>query len=175
MIMLLRSKDEQGSALAGVILALVIVSLLLAGMATLFQSNLTQTTVQRDSMETYYLAVAGSELCFAALTKEGVDHSVIDGIYDTMLYDMFNTDDHPIGDTLDDLTLVDTVYFSEDGQASNEGEANVGKVDLLVEARDINDERWVTITSTATLSGENLSRTVTLQFAYDNPYYEKNF
>lgn len=144
--------NERGAALIFVILALVIVSILAMAIASLVRSNLSQTVSQEDNLKAYYLAMSGQELAYAALLQ--VDTSVgVDPNKNTLVKSYFIT-----GDPAETITpLSDTLTL--------EG----GSVDVTVRALDKDTERWVEITSTATLEGSSVTKKVTLQFLATNP------
>ena len=141
--------NQSGVALIFVILALVIVSIIGAGIANLVHANLMQAKAQEDDMKAYYLSLSGSDLCFAALLQEGTN-----GEDDTLLYQQFGEDAHPILPTTE---LTDTLHL--DG----------GDVEVSVTALDKSGERWVQIISKATLSSSSVTKTTTLQFLASNP------
>ncbi len=151
--MLFRIRDEQGAALAFVLLVLVLTTIFLVGISGIFHANLTQTVAQEDSVEAYYLAQSGVELAFAALIQEGAG-----GVNDTLLYDSFSEATHPtIGAT---TSLTDTLTFPN------------GTVAIEVSAFEADGERWIKIESKGTLNGSGIDRIVTLKFNVSNPYLQ---
>lgn len=148
------AKDQSGAALIFVLLALVIVSIFSIAIVNLVHENLSQATAQEDAVKAYYLALSGSDLCYAALMQEGTG-----GENDTLLYQQFSTAAHADVDATPILT--DTM-----GEADQiEG----GTIALTVKAFEREGERWVEINSTATLHDSSVSKTTTLQFLVSNP------
>ena len=150
--MLFRIRDEQGAALAFVLLVLVLTTIFLVGISSIFHANLTQTVAQEDSVEAYYLAQSGVELAFAALIQEGAG-----GVNDTLLYDSFSIDTHP---TIGDTTQMTYTFPSTDFPN--------GSVTIVVKAILEGGERWVQIESTGTLDSSGIDRIVTLKFSVSN-------
>lgn len=143
-------RSQKGAALIFVILALVIVSIFGAAVASMVRINLSQAVNQDADAQAYYLAQSGIDLCYAALLQEGVG-----GEHDTLLYTQFSQAAKPsLGDT---PTLNDTLAL--DG----------GSVAIEVSALTKGGERWVKIRSTASLTDSAVTKTVTLQFQADNP------
>lgn len=63
-------KSSDGSALTFVILAMVILIIMSAIIATIAQTNLTQASTQEQGLQAYYAARSGAELAFSALWVE---------------------------------------------------------------------------------------------------------
>ena len=155
--------NQSGAALIFVLLALVIVSIIGAGIASLVHENLMQAKAQEDEMKAYYLSISGSDLCFAALLQENYDAY---GVKYTLLSKEFTTEAHSNPASTPQLT--DTL-----GEADGlEG----GSVQITVSAFDKSDgERWVQIVSTATLDSSSVTKKTTLQFQASNPLVQYKF
>lgn len=151
--MWLRSKSEDGAALVMVVIMLAVVSLIIVGVATLMMSNLTQSTAQVKSLEAYYMAKSGADLCFAALVQD-----------DDALLNSILSDSSFIGPYTD---FTEILFDSDlDDGADNLG----GTVEVRILLKDEGGTRWVKIESTATPTDETLSRTVEILFDSSNPY-----
>jgi len=83
-------KKRKGSALAFVIVMLMVVSLLSMSMAQVFSSNLKQTKFLQNSLEAYYLAYSGALIGYEALLANS--NEKLDDLVD--------------GDTIDPSTLT---------------------------------------------------------------------
>ena len=61
------NRKRQGSAMAFVIIMMMVISLLSFSMASTFNSNLKQAKFQQNSQEAYYLAYSGALIAYEAL------------------------------------------------------------------------------------------------------------
>jgi len=141
--------DKSGAALIFVIVALVVFVIFLAAVSTLFQTNLFQAKAQEDNLKAYYLSLAGSDLCFAALLQEGPL-----GEDDTLLHKLYSVEEHA---ALPTTVLTDTLAMTG------------GAVSITVHAITKNGDRWVEIQSGADLDDSNINKTTVLQFQVSNP------
>ena len=65
------NNKRRGSALAFVIVMMMVIGLLSFSMASVFNSNLKQAKYQQDSQEAYYLAYSGALIAYEALLANG--------------------------------------------------------------------------------------------------------
>lgn len=149
-----KCKNKSGAALVIVLVTLVVVSIFCAIVANITQANLLQAKAQEKSLKAYYLALSGSDLCFASLLQKGPG-----GDNDTLLYKEYSTTEKP--DILNTRQLSD--HLTLDG----------GTVNIDVKAIVVNGERWVEIKSVATLDASTVTKTTTLQFQVSNPMVQK--
>lgn len=153
-ILIKKLRNNSGAALIFVIVALVVFVIFLAAVSTLFQTNLFQARAQEDNLKAYYISLAGSDLCFAALLQEGPG-----GENDTLLYKEFSIVTKPVISSTPVLT--DTLTLTG------------GAVTVTVQAITVNGQRWVEIKSGATLDSSNAVKTTSLQFQVSNPLVQK--
>ncbi len=142
--------NKNGSALLNVIITLVVISVYLMIIASIFNSNLREAKVQEDYLKAYSLAVAGYDLTYAALIQEGTG-----GKNDTLLYQNFSVASKPNISTTP--TFTDTMTMSG------------GVVNITVKAFDKDGERWVEIESVASLTESSVKKTAIYQFVVANP------
>lgn len=148
-----RLQNNSGAALVYVLITLVVVTIYIAMIGNLFQSNLKQVKAQEQSIKAYYLALSGTDLCMSSLLQHGTPQEVDD----TLLYQNFRPSVITPETLTDDLTL--------------EG----GIVNLTVNAVVINEDRWIEIQSIATLDQTGATKKITIQFDYENPLIQKKF
>lgn len=135
-----------GAALVYVIIAFMVMTIFSVAVISIVFSNLNQVQAQERDLQAYYLSLSGTDLCMAALLQQGVN-----GANDTLLYKAFDPTTKP-----NPVTITDSLTL--DG----------GVVDLTVKAISKNGQRWIEITSVATLSESTQTETTTLQFQYSN-------
>ena len=120
-----RLKNRHGSALAFIVIVLLVVSIMTTSIFYLFNSNLKQAKYQQDSLEAYYLAYSGVEMAYAALLADS-------------------------NEKLKELTRTTSPVLSH---VTNNVSIGGGKVDLIaVKSTDTGFDGWIKITSTATLT-----------------------
>ncbi|MDD3932073.1 MAG: hypothetical protein PHT04_07865 [Eubacteriales bacterium] len=146
MVTVWKKPNKKGVAIVYVIIVLVVVMLFSSLVVNHVYRNLQQAKYQERILQAYYLSLSGTDLCLAALMKEGIG-----GESDTLLYSHFN----PSIST--PSPLVDTLYL--DG----------GIVQLSISAATRNGERWIIIESTAVLDNTGETKTTYLDFLYSNP------
>lgn len=133
---------EQGGLLAFVVVMLMVVSIIVASVLFMFNSNLKQAKLQEDNMEAYYLAYSGVEMAYAALLADS-------------------------NEKLKELTRLTSPVASH---VTNNVAIGGGEVDLIaVKSTDVGFENWIKITSTATLSRNGQTYTRILYFDPADP------
>lgn len=134
--------QEQGGLLAFVVIMLMVVSIIVASVLFMFNSNLKQAKLQEDNMEAYYLAYSGVEMAYAALLADS-------------------------NEKLKELTRLTSPVASH---VTNNVAIGGGEVDLIaVKSTDVGFENWIKITSTATLSRNGQTYTRILYFDPADP------
>lgn len=149
-------KDCRGTALINVMVTLVVVSVFLGIIASIFAANLRETNFQKQRVKAYYLALSGSDLCYAALVKQGVEGG---DNTDTMLYERFSKENVP------NIASTPTLTVTMDEADGLVG----GTATVTISAFDKNGLRWVKIKSTARLTESTVSNTTTLDIQVTNP------
>lgn len=134
--------QENGGLLAFVVVMLMVVSIIVASVLFMFNSNLKQAKLQEDNMEAYYLAYSGVEMAYAALLADS-------------------------NEKLKELTRLTSPVASH---VTNNVAIGGGEVDLIaVKSTDVGFENWIKITSTATLSRNGQTYTRILYFDPADP------
>lgn len=134
--------NKKGMALLLVLLIMVVLSILSVAVLTMFTTNMNNEKMQEDSIRAHYIAMSGIDVTFSALLQD--DQSLLDDYFNKAL-------------NVTITSLSDTIEF-DDGEAH-----------IVVSSHVENDERWVMITSTATLEGSNIDNTVTMKFRVEYP------
>lgn len=116
----------------------------------LFQSNLRQAKNQEKNVQAYYLSLSGVDIATAALLQPGAR-----GDNDTLLYKRFSTANMPTLNT--SYSLSDSLELTD------------GSVEIEIKAFQKDGERWIKIKSIGTLTGSDISKTVTMSFPLSNP------
>lgn len=135
------NNKRQGSALAFVLIILLVVSILGSSILYIFNNNLKQAKYQQDSLEAYYLAYSGIEMAYASLLSKKPDGKL----------------------KLTDVTASNEL--KQNGIVFGNGKINI----LAKKSERENFQNWIEIKSTGVLSRNNLSYTRTLYFNPDNP------
>lgn len=141
LIKIYKFKNRQGSALAFILIVLLVISILTTSILYIFNSNLKQAKHQQDSLEAYYLAYSGAEMAYTALLTK-----------------------MPNGK----LKLTDLTESNELTESNIE--YGNGKIDVSAKiSKDENFDGWIVIKSIGTLNKNNQSYTRSLFFDPANP------
>lgn len=138
--------NKKGVALLLVLLIMVVVSILAVAVLTMFNANMATERMQEDAIRAEYIAMSGVDVTMGALLQDN----------QSLLNNYFNKANNititPLNDTID-----------YDG----------GQVAIVVSSMVENDERWVLITSTATLDGSSVNRVVKMKFRVEYPQIQQ--
>jgi type II secretory pathway component PulK len=145
---------KNGYAYVTVMMVLSILLIFITMIMALFNSNFLQSKSQEKNIQSYYLARSGIDLGVAALMLKGSG-----GDNDTLLYKDFSSVSKP--NVASTPTLNQTLTLGN------------GIVEIKIHALDISGERWVEVQAIGTLSENNVSKKVILQFLVDNPAQQK--
>lgn len=149
------NKNKKGYAYVAVVVTFVIIMIFVTAIASLFSSNLRQTTHQEKSMQAYYIARSGIDLSVAALTKQ-----ITADPDNTLLHNEFSEAAKPNISSI--VPLTDTITFAN------------GKADITISACLIDtNKRGVNIHSVGTLNGTGEKKEVNFKFVVDNPEEQK--
>lgn len=127
------NNKRSGSALAFIVIALLVVAILTSSILYIFNSNLKQAKYQEYAMEAYYLAYSGVEMGLSAITANS------------------------------NALLEEVKNGSKTSLIENDIEFGRGFIDIIViKSSDVNFEDWIKITSTGRLRVNNQSFTRSL-------------
>ncbi len=140
--------NKTGATLTFVIIILAVVSIFSLLVFNLSLSNLAQAKAQERQLQAYYLALSGSELCYTALLQEGTGAVDENQPYEIMFKNA-------------SASFTETLTLEQ------------GEVNLTISSETVDEDRWIIIGSTSTLTGSSVSSTVWLHFLYSNPIIQK--
>ena len=126
--------NNRGNTLLYVMIALLVVFIMVAAVASLTQANLRQASAQERGMQAYYVARSGAELAYDALLTTSPS-------------------------LLDSFVANPALVLTE-----NDIDFDYGTADVTVTSSGTGNGQTILITSVGTMKNEDLSRTVTLQF-----------
>jgi len=138
--------NRKGVALLLVLLVMVVLSILAVAVLTMFTTNMATEKMQEDSIRAHYIAMSGVDVTFGALLQND----------ESLLNSYFNK-----ANNVTVTPLTDTIEF--DG----------GTATIIVSTYVADDERWVLITSTATLDGSDINNVVTMEFRLEFPQIQQ--
>jgi type II secretory pathway component PulK len=145
-----RNKNK-GGAFIVVLIALVVVSILTAALASLVNSNLKMAKHTENSLRAYYLALSGVDITVAALLKQTIEDT---DLTDTLSYTRFQTGSSPITETIS----------IDDGAGTV-----LGTVVVTVTASGTLPERWVNIEAVATMADSGQTARTKMRYLVMNP------
>ncbi len=137
-----RMYNKRGSALVMVMVVLMVSTLLVTAAVFLTYSNTSQAKNQEDGMQAYYMARSGAETAYEVVMTKG-KLSQLAGLSSS------------IG--------PDTVEFDLDDDGDTDGSATVTASSFAQDGR-----HRVRISSVGSMAGSTLTRSVTLEFDYEN-------
>lgn len=136
--------DTKGVALLLVLLVMVVLSILAVAVLTMFTTNMATKKMQEDSIRAHYIAMSGVEVTFGALLQDN----------ESLLNTYFKPNPNA-------TPLTQEIVF--DG----------GSADIVVSTFEANSERWILITSTATIDGSTIDNVVTMEFRLEYPQIQQ--
>lgn len=139
----IRNNKREGSALAFVIIAFMIISIFAFSILNLFNANLKQTKYQQDALEAYYLAYSGAEMALASLVDSSSE----------------------VNGNLKKLTNNTISELKESNISFGNGKITV----ISKKTTEANFDGWIQIESTAILNKNNQKYTRILYFDPKNP------
>jgi len=137
--MLRQVKNKQGVALSFVIMILVVVSIMVAIVAMIASTNIRQASAQEKGLQAYYIARSGAELAYEVLLTTTPSY------------------------------IAEFKAGTRNSIASETVDFDEGTAVVSVSSSGTGKNQKILITSVGTLKGENISRTVKLEFF---SYYE---
>lgn len=127
-------KGNKGSALAFVIISLMVVFIMVAVVSFLAQANIRQARAQERGLEAYYIARSGAELAYEAIMNTSPS-------------------------LLDDFKADNSKVITDNGIDFEKGTA-----DIRVTSTGTGDDQKIIIRSVGKLKDQDISRTVVLEF-----------
>lgn len=140
-------KKRRGSALAWVLVVFTVLMILMSSVMYIVRQNIFETTNQEERVRTYYIALAGIDLTYAALMDPDNSPKKIEAAVTKL-----KSDNTPITDTI----IIDTSGV-EKGTA-------IVSIDRIKE----NEINWLRITSVGQLKGKNTKVSSTMRINEDN-------
>lgn len=135
---------RKGVALIWMLIAFSVLMILLASMVFVVRQDINETAKQGERIQTYYIALAGIDLTYAALMDPSNSPKKIE-LVTTILKGNSNT---PITDSI----KIDKT----DGEV-------VGIAEISIKRVKKNEKNWIEITSVGNMSGENTKVTSTMR------------
>lgn len=129
-------KNEEGFALAWVLIFFMIFSILSVSLFMISNQDLLEAKDNQSRLKAYYLAESGADLAYTALLKT-LNAS------DTPHIDAYQKDRNK--------KYEESIPFGED------------TIKIKIESVSIEGKWWVKVTSTATLAADNISQTTVLR------------
>ena len=126
--------NNRGNTLLYVMIAMLVVFIMVAAVASLTQANIRQASAQEKGMQAYYVARSGAELAYDAIIT--TTPSLLDSFKANPALVLTEND-------------IDFDYGTADVTATSSGTGN---------------GQTILITSVGTMKDDDVSRTVTLQF-----------
>lgn len=140
-------KKRKGAALVWVLLVFTVLMILMSSVMFIVRQNITETTKQEERVQTYYIALAGVDLTYAALMDpDNKPKKILAAV--TKLKKNIN----PITDT-----IVIDINGGEKGTAT-----------VSIDRTKENEINWIRITSVGQLNGNNTKVSSTMRINEDN-------
>lgn len=142
-----RIKKRKGVALIWMILAFTILMILMTSIIYIVRQDIFETVKQEERLQTYYIALAGLDLTYAALMDPSISPKIIDNVID--LLKKSNT------------SITDTINIEIGG--NQKGTATV-TIDRVKE----NEINWVRITAVGQLKDKDTKISSTMRINESN-------
>lgn len=142
-----RIKKRKGVALIWMILAFTILMILMTSIIYIVRQDIFETVKQEERLQTYYIALAGLDLTYAALMDPSINPKIIDNVID--LLKKSNT------------SITDTINIEIGG--NQKGTATV-TIDRVKE----NEINWVRITAVGQLKDKDTKISSTMRINESN-------
>ncbi len=140
------TRSKRGMALLVTVSIFVVVSIILASLAFVFQNNLSQASNQEERMKAYYLALAGIELGYSAL--------------------IHNTNTDPNADPV--YYYAQVLQTTSTPPLTQEITLDGGEVAIVARRLEDKGDAWIEIRATGRTT-KDVIRTSTMRFRVDNP------
>lgn len=140
-------KKRKGSALVWVLVVLIVLTILISSVAYIVRQNTFETSKQEERLQTYYIALAGIDLTYAALMDPANSPKKIEQVRTKL--------------TRNSTPITDNITIDINGD--KKGVANVA-IDRI-KVKEIN---WIRITSVGQLNGNNTKVSSIMRINEDN-------
>ncbi|MBU3144904.1 hypothetical protein [Clostridium sp. CF012] len=140
-------KKRKGAALVWVLLVFTVLMILMSSVMYIVRQNIFETTKQKERIQTYYIALAGVDLTYAALMNPDYNPKKIEAAVIKL-----KRDNKPIIDTI----IIDI-------KGVEKGTATV-TIDRIKE----NEINWIKVTSVGQLKGNSTKVPSTMRINEDN-------
>ena len=137
-------KSEKGAAMAWVLILMTLLIILTSSMIFVARQDILETRIHAERLKTYYIALAGVDLGYAALMTNVGSEPYIEQFIDDV-----------------DKTVTDTIDITVD--SVKQGEAVV-----TLESVTVDTKRWIRVVSVGTLTDGNQSVASVLRINPDN-------
>lgn len=142
-----RIKKRKGVALIWMILAFTILMILMTSIIYIVRQDIFETVKQEERLQTYYIALAGLDLTYAALMDPSISPKIIDNVIDSL--------------KKNNTSITDTINIEIGG--NQKGTATV-TIDRVKE----NEINWVRITAVGQLKGKDTKISSTMRINESN-------
>lgn len=142
-----RIKKRKGVALIWMILAFTILMILMTSIIYIVRQDIFETVKQEERLQTYYIALAGLDLTYAALMDPSISPKIIDNVIDSL--------------KKNNTSITDTISIEIGG--NQKGTATV-TIDRVKE----NEINWLRITSVGQLKDKDTKVSSTMRINESN-------
>lgn len=142
------NKNRKGSALVWMIIAFTITLIMMSSIIFLTQQDIRETRMQEERLQTYYIALGGVDLTYAALMDTSYDPIKLETAIAKL--------------KANSTPLTDSISIDLDGEL-------IGTADVSIKRVNINDINWIQITSVGKLANKNTIITTTMRINETNP------
>ncbi|KAB3527589.1 hypothetical protein [Alkaliphilus serpentinus] len=132
-------KSKNGASLPLVLIVFMVITILIASVIYINNTNIKQVKLQEDSMRAYYLATSGAELAYGALMMDNAH----------LLDDFINDPTHQM-------------------EELNKPFGN-GTIDVSVSSFTKDGEQWIRILSIGRLGVSGVTHSTKMEFNINNP------
>lgn len=129
-------KDREGVAFIWMIMAFSLLTIFTMSIIHISRQDILESKMQGERLQTYYIALAGAELTYAALMDEG---NGLEEIPLKKIIEKLKINPVPMKDNID----------------INYGEENKGTAEVTIERISKNKEKWIKITSIGKLKNKD--------------------
>ncbi|MGH4121808.1 MAG: hypothetical protein ACREV6_02525 [Clostridium sp.] len=140
-------KKKKGAALVWVLITFTVLMILMTSVVHIVRQNIFETARQEERIQTYYIALAGVDLTYAALMNPDYDPKKIEAAVIKL-----KSNSIPITDT-----IIINIKDVEKGTAT-----------VSIDRIEENEINWIRITSIGQLKGKNTKVPSTMRINEDN-------
>lgn len=146
-------KNRKGSALIWMLMAFTVLMIMTTSIIYIARQDIFETTKHEERLQTYYIALAGIDMTYAALmdpdnSPKGIELAV------TKL-------------KADSTPLTDSIAVEYGGETKGTAEVSIDRLEVTDAEGDT--EYWIRITSVGQLAGKDMKVSSTMRINEDNP------